>query len=194
MPSSVGVLGRRGARRPDGTFAEALLAVPPSGAGPPAAAPGAADRSSSGRPRSGTTRRESLTGETATAGRRCHWMELHTDAPVLCGLWVEGSAARVLAHRQIRISGRSPACTSSTLTSSRSAATCIRRLVARIRAVTANFRHQPVAPQVVSTARSSPHPKRGGLHESQGGPHCLKRAVLVPRASLGPARGRPLLL
>jgi hypothetical protein len=31
MPSSVGVLGRRGARRPTGTFAEALLAVPPSG-------------------------------------------------------------------------------------------------------------------------------------------------------------------
>jgi hypothetical protein len=35
----VGVLGRRGARRPDGTFAEALLAVPPFWAGPPAAAP-----------------------------------------------------------------------------------------------------------------------------------------------------------
>jgi hypothetical protein len=40
MPSSVGVLGRRGARRSCGTFAEALLAVPPSGAGPPTAAPG----------------------------------------------------------------------------------------------------------------------------------------------------------
>jgi hypothetical protein len=39
MPSSVGVPGRRGARRPTGTFAEALLAVPPSGADPPAAAP-----------------------------------------------------------------------------------------------------------------------------------------------------------
>ena len=38
MPRLVGVLERRGARRPDGTFAEALFAVPPSGAGPPAAA------------------------------------------------------------------------------------------------------------------------------------------------------------
>src|ERR1700677_666391 len=38
MPSLVGVLERRGARRPCGTFAEALLAVPPSGAGPSAAA------------------------------------------------------------------------------------------------------------------------------------------------------------
>jgi hypothetical protein len=38
MPPLVGVPGRRGARRPDGTFAEALFAVPPSGAGPPAAA------------------------------------------------------------------------------------------------------------------------------------------------------------
>ena len=38
MPPLVGVLERRGARRPRGTFAEALLAVPPSGAGPPAAA------------------------------------------------------------------------------------------------------------------------------------------------------------
>jgi len=36
----MGVLERRGARRPDGTFAEALLAVPPSGADPPAAALG----------------------------------------------------------------------------------------------------------------------------------------------------------
>jgi hypothetical protein len=35
-----GRAGRRGARRPDGTFAEALSAVPPSGAGPPAAVPG----------------------------------------------------------------------------------------------------------------------------------------------------------
>jgi len=34
----VGVPGRRGARRPDGTFAEAPFAVPPSGADPPAAA------------------------------------------------------------------------------------------------------------------------------------------------------------
>jgi hypothetical protein len=38
MPPLVGVLERRGARRSRGTFAEALLAVPPSGAGPPAAA------------------------------------------------------------------------------------------------------------------------------------------------------------
>jgi hypothetical protein len=38
MPPLVGVLERRGARRPRGTFAEALLAVPPSGADPPAAA------------------------------------------------------------------------------------------------------------------------------------------------------------
>ena len=37
-PSLIGVLGRRGARRPPGTFAEALRAVPPSGAGPRAAA------------------------------------------------------------------------------------------------------------------------------------------------------------
>ena len=36
----MGVLERRGARRPRGTFAEALLSVPPSGADPPAAAPG----------------------------------------------------------------------------------------------------------------------------------------------------------
>jgi hypothetical protein len=36
----MGVLERRGARRPRGTFAEALLAVPPSGADPPAAALG----------------------------------------------------------------------------------------------------------------------------------------------------------
>jgi hypothetical protein len=34
----MGVLERRGARRPRGTFAETLLAVPPSGADPPAAA------------------------------------------------------------------------------------------------------------------------------------------------------------
>jgi len=40
MPDLVGVLGRRGARWPRGTFAEALHAVPPSGAGPPAAASG----------------------------------------------------------------------------------------------------------------------------------------------------------
>jgi len=46
----MGVLERRGARRPRGTFAEALLAVPPSGAGPPAAALGRRGRSSSGRP------------------------------------------------------------------------------------------------------------------------------------------------
>jgi hypothetical protein len=38
MPVSGGRPGRRGARRPDGTFAEALFAVPPFGAGPPAAA------------------------------------------------------------------------------------------------------------------------------------------------------------
>jgi hypothetical protein len=44
MPSSVGVLGRRGARRPTGTFAEALLAVPPSGADPSAAAPPTRER------------------------------------------------------------------------------------------------------------------------------------------------------
>ena len=44
MPSSVGVLGVAGARRPDGTFAEALSAVPPSGAGPPAAASGRVEK------------------------------------------------------------------------------------------------------------------------------------------------------
>jgi hypothetical protein len=38
MPGLVGVLGRRGARRSRGTFAEALLAVPPFGADPRAAA------------------------------------------------------------------------------------------------------------------------------------------------------------
>jgi hypothetical protein len=37
MPRLAGVLERYRARRPDGTFAEALLAAPPSGAGPPAA-------------------------------------------------------------------------------------------------------------------------------------------------------------
>jgi hypothetical protein len=37
MPPSVGVVGCRGARRPDGTFAEALRAVPAFGAGSPAA-------------------------------------------------------------------------------------------------------------------------------------------------------------
>jgi hypothetical protein len=40
MPPLVGVPGRRGVRRPDGTFTEALLAVPPSGAGLPAATAG----------------------------------------------------------------------------------------------------------------------------------------------------------
>jgi len=67
-PFSCGRPWRRGARRPDGTFAEALLAVPPSGAGPPAAAPGATDRSSSGRPGSGTTppRLSSLRGSATT--------------------------------------------------------------------------------------------------------------------------------
>ena len=40
MPSSVGVLGVAGPGGRTGTFAEALSAVPPSGAGPPAAVPG----------------------------------------------------------------------------------------------------------------------------------------------------------
>jgi hypothetical protein len=55
MPSSVRVLGRRGARRPIGTFAEALLAVPPSEADSPAGAPRPVNGSSSGRPRSRPT-------------------------------------------------------------------------------------------------------------------------------------------
>jgi hypothetical protein len=42
---------RCGARRPTGAFAEALLAVPPSGADPAAAAPVARPSSTSGRPR-----------------------------------------------------------------------------------------------------------------------------------------------
>jgi hypothetical protein len=53
MPPLVGVPGRRGVRRPDGTFAEALFAVPPSGAGPPAAAD---DHHGSTRPRSSSGR------------------------------------------------------------------------------------------------------------------------------------------
>jgi hypothetical protein len=44
-----------------------------------------------------------------------------------------------------------------------------------------HFRGGPVAPQIVSVARSSPHPRRRGLHESRGGP------VPPPWGSSGPS-------